>query len=218
MRATLTVALIITVPSAVGQVLSENISGWPDNPSSRFIFCAVLEGLYEDGVSSRVIDAIIPPTIDGERNRYQYNFVYACPLCHPTYEAMKLYRMRAPFFGLKPGDRDTLGPGLDRTLESELLSEDTAARRAALQRLVMGWIERRFDSLQLSDEERARLYEGIKKGRESGMQMLETLSADGLQDQEWTECAICEGSFAATDLESEQGRPAGFIAAPRELD
>ena len=62
---------------------------WPKEPSQfdevhRFIFYAVLEGLYDDGVSNGDVDRIL---LKGEKE-YYFHFVYACPVCTPTIDAL----------------------------------------------------------------------------------------------------------------------------------
>src|SRR5688572_10638658 len=69
---------------------------WPETRAGQLIFFAVLEGLYRDGVINGDVDLIIPPGEGGKPAFDQETFVYACPLCHPAFEAFRLYRQRQP--------------------------------------------------------------------------------------------------------------------------
>src|SRR5437660_7208174 len=81
---------------------------WVQSRASQLVFFAVLEGPYRDGVSNEVVDSIIP----GKGRFDPEHFVYACPICHPAFEAFRLYRQREDFYGLK-APVNTFGPGLD---------------------------------------------------------------------------------------------------------
>src|SRR3954454_17052964 len=85
---------------------------WKEDPASRMVFFAVLEGLYTDGVSSEAVDGIIGKKTKDGKGDIKATFVIECPLCHPVYEAFCLYRQRPAFSGEK-GTKDTLGKGLD---------------------------------------------------------------------------------------------------------
>jgi hypothetical protein len=74
----------------------------------RSIFLAVLEGLYTDGVSNEVVDAIL--TRDSTSDRPQ-PFVYACPICMPAHDALQTYRARPASYG-RNIRVDTFHPGL----------------------------------------------------------------------------------------------------------
>src|SRR5947207_11898373 len=64
---------------------------WAESRTSQLVFFAVLEGLYRDGVSNDDVDRIIPPGKNGKDTFDPEHFVYACPLCHPAFEAFRLY-------------------------------------------------------------------------------------------------------------------------------
>src|SRR2546429_752891 len=74
---------------------------WTQSRASQLVFFAVLEGLYRDGVSNDTVDLIIPPGANGAARFEPEHFVYACPLCHPAFEAFSLYRHRKEIFGFK---------------------------------------------------------------------------------------------------------------------
>ena len=62
------------------------VKDWKTDPACRLVFFAVLQGLYEDGVSDEVVNSIVPPDKKG-REKMRHSFVLDCPLCQPTYEA-----------------------------------------------------------------------------------------------------------------------------------
>src|SRR5437764_8609195 len=99
---------------------------WPASRASQLVFFAVLEGLYRDGVRNADVDLIVPPGKNGPKFDLE-NFVYACPLCHPSYEAFRLYRQREPIYGLK-APVDTFGAGRDETVSGGLRSRDGGER------------------------------------------------------------------------------------------
>jgi hypothetical protein len=163
---------------------------WPQSRASQLVFCAVLEGLYRDGVSNRDVDLIIPPGKDGQPTFDKEHFVYACPLCHPAFEAFRLYRQRQPFFGMK-APVDTFGPGLDPALAAGLRSPLAAQRRETIERLINRWVRQRLDLMRLSDTEHDAITREIQQGRKQGMRALDPTS------QSRTNCPICDGSFGA---------------------
>ena len=76
----------------------------------RMIFYAVLEGLYEDGVSNEAVDIVLLK--DPTSGSYAH-FVYGCPICAPTIDAFRMYRARPQFYSRK-GITDTYGTGLEK--------------------------------------------------------------------------------------------------------
>src|SRR5215475_5620678 len=101
----------VLVAIAVAAALELGIAGtatpigargtWAQSQASQLVFFAVLEGLYRDGVTNTDVDLIIPSGDDGKSKFDLEHFVYACPLCHPAYEAFRLYRHRDMFYGFK---------------------------------------------------------------------------------------------------------------------
>lgn len=150
-------ALVLVMPAQ---------ANWFEKEGSQLVFFSVLEGLYRDGVSQELVKALIP------EEEMTHSFVYACPLCHPTFEALLIYAQRRPFYGQKGGDVDTFGGGLDTALAKRLKSEDPNTRRAALQNLVMRWVDQRLDMMRLSDEERLEIANRIKKLKDEGTRIL----------------------------------------------
>jgi hypothetical protein len=173
-----------TPPAASSRV------SWPESRATQLVFFAVLEGLYRDGVANQDIDLIVPPGTNGQPTFYAEHFVYACPLCHPAFEAFRLYRQRKAFFGMKV-PVDTLGPGLEPALAAALRSPQPRERRDAIERLINRWVRQRLDMMRLSDAEREAITRELEQGRKQGMSALK----QGTQSR--TNCPICDGSFGA---------------------
>jgi hypothetical protein len=169
---------------------------WPKSRASQLVFFAVLEGLYRDGVANDDVDLIVPPNQRGEPQFERQHFVYACPLCHPAFEAFRLYRNRQDFFGLK-APVNTFGDGLSEPIRAALRSRDAAERRHAIERMIKRWVTEHLDSMRPSDSERATITSQIEEGRKQGMNHLQQ-AADRSRSR--TNCPICDGSFGACKM------------------
>src|SRR3954462_8291362 len=133
------IALVTTVLDLQGATTAPSSRGdWPHSRASQIVFFAVLEGLYNDGVSNADVDLIIPSGNSGPKFDLEH-FVYACPLCHPAFEAFRLYRQRERIYGLKAAV-DTFGPGLDSSVSDRLHSPDPNQRRQAIEGLISRWV------------------------------------------------------------------------------
>lgn len=176
----------------------------------RFIFHAVLEGCFEDGLANEDVAQILLRR-PGES---YFHFIYGCPLCMPAIHALEVYRSRpAEFFGAKPGPHGvvgTFGPGLKPVLQERLHSADPKERLRAINTLMQGWFARRLSSLALSPGERTQLQKAIAQKREEGMNHLKGFKhakfergehagrrevlfyAPGYADVE--ECAVCNAA------------------------
>jgi hypothetical protein len=171
------------------------------DPTSRFIFYAVQEGLYEDGVSSDDVAQIL---LKNEKESY-FHFIYACPICTATIWGLEAYRSRpVSFYSLKM-PASTFGPGLSPKLHAQLYSEDSNQRLLAINSLVRSWIERRMTMLKLSTKERTALEKDLKAKREQGMRVLESFRkgehGEGFGVAQaapayvnMSECAVCNGA------------------------
>ena len=80
--------LIISLLSMVLNTMAAPTKDFNDN--YRFIFYAVLEGCYEDGLATTNVDQILLMNT----NVGFVHFVYACPICLPTIHALQAYRSR----------------------------------------------------------------------------------------------------------------------------
>lgn len=162
----------------------------------RFIFFAVLEGLYEDGVSNEDVDRILARK-DGSGYR---NFIFGCEICTATIQALEAYRARPDRLYGRKIPSSTFGPGLPPAVRERLRSPDSKVRLRAINGLVRSWIQRRMERMNLSRAERARLREEINWMRDRGMQALESFRKNGTVDMyaasyvEVSECAACNGA------------------------
>ena len=183
-------------------------SRWIQDPSSQLIFFAVTDGLYIDGVSNETVELIIGTEDMPDYQRFRKHFIYACPLCHPAYEAFKLYHQRQNFYGLKPPGLNTFGTGLDPALIRQLKSQERAVRLKAVETLIQKWVNRRIEIMRLSDEERSTMTQLIEEGRKEGMARLEKQINDpsAKHDPAWKACAVCDGSFGACKMNPKKHR------------
>lgn len=169
--------------------------GAPDNDPERhhkMVFFAVLEGLYEDGVATEDVDAILSP--DPETG-YLENFVRGCPICDPACDAFRLYRGRPGFQEKKgEGTRNTFGKGLDAATREAILSRDPAKRFPAIEGLVRTWVARRLALLRLTEAEREGFTRAFEEMRKIGMSRIA-----GGAPAKMKSCALCDGATAACD-------------------
>lgn len=168
----------------------------------QLIFSAVLDGLYWDGVSNEVVDAIC--TMD-EATGWPIHFVYSCPICMPALNACRTYRKRPEFFGQK-SPRSTFGNGLSEELKARILSEDLDVRLRAIEELILRWIDARLADLRLTPEESKHFERTLAGFREKGMATLEAYrgsgwNADGPPNPyaRMKECAFCNGAARAAE-------------------
>src|SRR5437762_8328771 len=117
---------------------------WVQLRASQLVFFAVLEGLYRDGISNEVVDSIIPPDKNGKGRFDSEHFVYACPICHPAFEAFRLYRLRVDFYGFK-APVATFRPGLDRDVTVSLPSPHPDERRTGFYEVIKHRAYETFD-------------------------------------------------------------------------
>lgn len=156
------------------------------------IFHAVLEGLYEDGVSNPTVDLVLTEDADGGFT----HFVRGCPICIYVVEAMRHYRARPDFVSFK-GKGNTWGEGLPAATRARLRSEDLGTRLEVLHGLVQRWMDRRMDRLRLDATERTRWSDHMEERSKKGMAML-ALERQAGRMAEWgnSRCPSCEGAVA----------------------
>ena len=173
----------------------------------RFIFYAVLDGCFEDGISTEDVSQILK---GGEKGAYSH-FIYACPICTPTIHALEVYRSRpAHFYSLKSG-ASTFGPGLTPDLKKQLYSAKPEDRLAAINALMQGWISRRMSLLKLSEQERTQLKMKLEAMRKKGMEALKVMAAGDPAKFKMSafanvqQCAVCNGA-CGMKLKPDAGR------------
>ena len=161
--------------------------------TARFIFYSVLEGLYEDGLSTEDVAQIL---MKKEKQAY-FHFIYSCPICNATIWALEAYRERPKqFYGLKLGG-STFGPGLSDAQHKQLYSDDSQERLTAINALVQTWMDRRMKNMQLSKKDRANLLESLEKKRKEGMDALESFR----RKAHGPSFGVAEAAPAYTDLQ-----------------
>jgi hypothetical protein len=170
---------------------------WKSDPVCRMVFFAVLEGLYDDGVSTEAVDAVVGRKTKGGAGELKTTFVIECPLCHPVYEAFHAYQQRPAFAG---GKRDSFGKGLEAKLESGLRSEYLITRQRALAVVVQRWVGRRLDLMRLSPEEKSEWSRRLQERSMQGKARLRELMAREPWYKGWSMyygCAACNGTTDA---------------------
>lgn len=172
----------------------------------KFLFLAVLEGLYEDGVSRDDTARIL----HREEGQSYTHFISHCPLCESVLEAIEVYAAR-PNWGWKavrpPVTEATFGPGLDDKTKEGLASDDVKVRLTTIFGLVSRWVNVRLARTPISDEERAALQAELELGKKEGLRVLTAYKRDpsgnsirqlapGFSDL--NECAMCSGATNST--------------------
>jgi hypothetical protein len=169
MAGTVVVAALVALLAPQEQISAEK-------ERSRFLMMAVLEGLWEDGAKPDLIQAIVkdPWSV----------FVPKCPICMPVRHAFRILAAAPP-----PDMYDSRGPGLPAALEAQLRDVDVPTRKKGLMALVDRYVERRFERVKMSDEEKGRLRRLIAEGRKIGTGYMNPAPGDF--------CPSCEGAVKA---------------------
>jgi len=182
-------SLALNTPAASAKDFDDNY---------RFIFYAVLEGCYEDGIATTNVDQILLMNT----NVGYVHFVYACPICTPTIHALEAYRSRPKHFAGLKTRATTFGSGLSEEQIKKLYSDRPADRLEVINGLMQTWISRRMAELRLTDAEKAQLKQDLEKMRKEGMSMLKNFqSGDPARFKisafaEVQQCAVCNGACA----------------------
>ncbi len=169
----------------------------------QLVFFAVLEGLYRDGVSGEALDLILPNSEEMliPDAPEMTNFVYNCPLCAATYNALKLYAARTEFYGQKTTRYNTFGPGVSEEVLAKLKASPRE-RRDTIQALIQKWVSYRLDDMVLTIEEREEIEGNLNKMKERGDELLARFKAEEEDNNllkyysEWEHCPACEGATA----------------------
>ena len=173
---------------------SPTVTDWKADPACRLVFHAVLEGLYEDGVTDDIVNSIVPPDKSG-CEKMRRSFVLGCPLCQPTFEAFCAYQARPKFSD--GGTKSTFGKGLPNDLKASLLSDTLSTRLIALRQPVHHWVETRLRSMKLSEEERNKWWVDLLARSSQGTATLAELKKSDSWYKGWSGywgCAACKGS------------------------
>jgi|SRR5579862_7261471 len=172
----------------------------------RFIFYAVMEGCYEDGLSSNDVSQILLKSEKPTYSTLYSHFIYACPVCTPTIHALEAYQSRPLYFYSLKATRGenhtapTFGPGLAPELKKQLYSKNPEDQLAAINTLMQRWISKRMSMLRLTDQERAELQKTLEEMRKKGMGYLKTWEKNDPSQFQISafknvhQCAVCNGA------------------------
>ncbi len=162
----------------------------------RFIFYAVLEGCYEDGIATTNVDQILLMNT----NVGFVHFVYACPICTPAIHALQAYRARPKQFAELKTHVTTFGPGLNDEQIKKLYSDRPSDQLEVINGLMQTWVTRRMTGLRLTDAEKTQLKQNLEKMRKQGMSMLKNFQNGDPEHfkmsafAELQQCAVCNGA------------------------
>jgi hypothetical protein len=172
---------------------------WQKEEMCQFVFFAVLEGLYRDGVQNEIVDAIIGEKIVNKDDKVKTHFVFRCKLCHATYEAFRTYRNRPAFMQAKGAS--TFGKGSDLKLLKNLSSKDARTRIYAMGAMVRPWIMHRIKETRKTPEEKTAMKKQFMKYAQEGSDLLRThkKAKDGFY-LDWSFYGSCQACEAAKDL------------------
>jgi hypothetical protein len=195
----LTLTVGATLPASAGgkaqaQEKTVVVKDWKADPACRLVFFAVLQGLYEDGVSDEVVNSIVPPDKKG-RDKMRHSFVLDCPLCLPAYEAFCAYQSRPRF--LDDDKPAVLGKGLPEDIIKGLMSKTVSTRLINLRQPIRRWVEARLVSMKLDEVERAKWWADIQARVGQGTATLTGLRQSDPWYKDWSGywgCAACLGS------------------------
>ena len=173
----------------------------PFDATYRLIYHAVLEGAFTDGLGNDDVERIL---LRGAGGQGFQHFIYACPLCMPTINALQTYRQRAPIYGYKIAGNEaaenTYGPGLSGEQRGQLRSPEIAPRLTVINQLVQRWVEHRLTAQRLTPDERKAVQAQLEAGRKQGMEMLKKFKGEGSMSfgapgyEKLEECAVCNGA------------------------
>lgn len=172
---------------------------WQNDETCQFVFFAVLEGLYRDGIQNEIVDAIIGEKVDKKENKIKTHFVFRCELCHATYEAFRTYRNRPAFLDAKGAS--TFGKGADLKLLKELQSKDARTRIYSMGRLIRPWIMQRIEETRKTPAEKTAMKEKFASYAREGKDILRAhqQAKDGFY-LDWRFYGSCQACEAAKDL------------------
>ena len=172
---------------------------WQKEEMCQFVFFAVLEGLYRDGVQNEIVDAIIGDKILNKEDKVKTHFVFRCKLCHATYEAFRTYRNRPVFMQAK--GVSTFGKGANLSTLRKLRSKDAQTRIQAMGAMVRPWILHRIKETRKTPEEKIAMRKQFMKYAQEGDSLLRAhkRSKDGYY-LDWSFYGSCQACEAAKDL------------------
>ena len=178
---------------------SKRSVAWQNDELCQFVFFAVLEGLYRDGVQNEAVDAVIGETIKNKEDKMKRHFVFRCELCHATYEAFRVYRARPLFTNAKGAS--TFGKGISPEVLKKLSSMEARTRVYAMGKLIRPWIMHRIEETRKTAEEKTAMKKAFMKYVQEGSDLLSAhkKARDGFY-LNWSFYGSCQACEAAKDL------------------
>ncbi len=181
-------------PGATGRAVE-----WQKEKMCQFVFFAVLEGLYRDGVQNEIVDAVIGEKVKKEEDKVKMHFVFRCKLCHATYEAFRAYRNRPVFKGAK--GVSSFGKGADLKLLGKLRSKDARTRVYAMGGLVRPWIMYRIEDTRKTPKEKTAMKKKFHDYAQEGATLLKAhMKEKDAFYLDWRFYGNCQACEAAEDL------------------
>ena len=141
----------------------------------RFLLFAVFEGLWEDGADPAILKEL-------RKNPFEY-FVPKCLSCDPVRQGFDVY-LASPKSALS---NDCKGAGLPKDLSDDLKNPDRKARMEWLRKLNERYVNRRFDRVKMSPQDREVIETFLQEGRKQGMAAKD--------DSFGAYCPSCEGAL-----------------------
>ncbi len=137
----------------------------PQAPSeaqlNRFVFFAVLEGLFEDALPEDAVKLIL------RQDKGEYvHFIKGCPICTPAVEAFRAYASRSTFYFERKGEAylDKSPADLEPILKEIHEKKDQGHYNTGLDKLMKRFIARRLAAIPQAD--RPRWEAALKIGQE----------------------------------------------------
>ena len=170
---------------------------WQNDPMCQFVFFAVLEGLYRDGIPNEVVDQVLGEPAERGEEGLKRCFVFRCELCHATYEAFRAYRARPAFQEAEGPSAFSAAPDMKELVDS-LRSEKARSRVYAMGDLVRPWIVHRVEETRRTDEEKQAMIKEFKRYARDGAERLREYTMK--KDQfylDWNFYGSCQACEAA---------------------
>lgn len=196
MRIRLITFLLVSVFSCDCLFPEEKSESVPDRADffpgySQFLFHAVVEGCFRDGVDKADLNFIIPD------EEIFANFIYNCPVCHACYDGFLFYSYRQRISLQKSTNYDTFGTGLNKEIKAQLAGAPEV-RRKAVSELIKKWTNYRIKQMRLNKTEEKALRAEIAKGKKRGDELLASFKKPGSgfdkYYKDWEFCPSCSGA------------------------
>jgi len=140
---------------------------------TRFVYFAVLEGLWEEGADRPALEALL-------KDPWKV-FVPKCPNCMPVLDAIKTYLKDVPAMVYSE-----LGSGFPEEIKTGLQSADRSVKLKALEAMVQRYVQRRFDRTVMTPGEKTQMINMLLMAKKYGMTIKEETFGDF--------CPSCNGA------------------------